>query len=244
MRDVWQDAREFRHCRKASSGRDVRRWDDHTCTLASRSVYTDGTHGVGALVTASKEAITSFATFLTVHIIHGSIPARRPRCGNQQLESRVRENRQHGSEGGEAKAFPTPIRGVQLRLSLDCFAALAMTGLQFFYLLTTPRLSSYAVAGYRLLHFARGRQNSVLQRFHVRPQNEIRRGGVHRSVRFDADPPALASEFVALGETIARGKRIIGVDREFARRDLRYGRIDLVEIDRRPRRTIRPRRGA
>jgi hypothetical protein len=23
----------------------------------------------------------------------------------------VRENRQHGSEGGEAKAFPTPIRG-------------------------------------------------------------------------------------------------------------------------------------
>src|SRR5271169_4382508 len=35
--------------------------------------------------------------------------ARRPRCGNQQLESRVRENRQHGSEGGEAKAFPTPI---------------------------------------------------------------------------------------------------------------------------------------
>src|ERR1700678_1877134 len=48
MRDVWQDAREFRHCRKASSGRDARRWDDHTCTLASRSVYTDGTHGVGA----------------------------------------------------------------------------------------------------------------------------------------------------------------------------------------------------
>ena len=48
MRDVWQDAREFRHCRKASSGRDARRWDDHPCTLASRSVYTDGTHGVGA----------------------------------------------------------------------------------------------------------------------------------------------------------------------------------------------------
>src|ERR1700677_1737728 len=48
MRDVWQDAREFRHCRKSSSGRDPRRWDDHPCTLASRSVYTDGTHGVGA----------------------------------------------------------------------------------------------------------------------------------------------------------------------------------------------------
>ena len=30
---------------------------------------------------------------------------------NQRLESRVRENRTHGSEGGEAKAFPTPYRG-------------------------------------------------------------------------------------------------------------------------------------
>src|SRR5277367_1899344 len=48
MRDVWQDAREFRHCRKASSGRDARWWDDHTCTMASRSIYTDRTHGVGA----------------------------------------------------------------------------------------------------------------------------------------------------------------------------------------------------
>ena len=28
---------------------------------------------------------------------------------NQRLESRVRENRTHGSEGGEVKAFPTPI---------------------------------------------------------------------------------------------------------------------------------------
>src|ERR1017187_9768705 len=30
---------------------------------------------------------------------------------NQRLESRVRENRTHGSEGGEVKAFPTPIWG-------------------------------------------------------------------------------------------------------------------------------------
>jgi hypothetical protein len=29
---------------------------------------------------------------------------------NPQLESRVRENRSHGSEGGEATAFPTPIK--------------------------------------------------------------------------------------------------------------------------------------
>jgi len=35
--------------------------------------------------------------------------ARHPRWGNQRLESRVRENRTHGSDGGEAKAFPTPI---------------------------------------------------------------------------------------------------------------------------------------
>ena len=31
------------------------------------------------------------------------------RCGNHQLESRMREIRLYGSEGGEAKAFPTPI---------------------------------------------------------------------------------------------------------------------------------------
>src|ERR1700678_1839783 len=29
---------------------------------------------------------------------------------NSQLESRMRENRTYGSEGGEAKAFPTPIK--------------------------------------------------------------------------------------------------------------------------------------
>ena len=33
--------------------------------------------------------------------------------GNQRLESRVRENRTHGSEGGEAQAFPTPIAAVR-----------------------------------------------------------------------------------------------------------------------------------
>ena len=37
---------------------------------------------------------------------------------NHQLESRVRENRTHGSEGGEARAFPTPI--VTLALCLMC----------------------------------------------------------------------------------------------------------------------------
>ncbi len=31
------------------------------------------------------------------------------RCGNFRLESRMRENRPYGSEGGEDKTFPTPI---------------------------------------------------------------------------------------------------------------------------------------
>jgi len=35
--------------------------------------------------------------------------ARQSRWGNHQLESRVRENRTHGSEGGEGRPFPTPI---------------------------------------------------------------------------------------------------------------------------------------
>ena len=35
------------------------------------------------------------------------------RCGNSRLESRVRENRTHGSEGGESVVlFPTPIRKI------------------------------------------------------------------------------------------------------------------------------------
>jgi len=52
--------------------------------------------------------------FWVVHAKHSSEQARHPRCGLQRLESRVRENRTHGSEGGEAKAFPTPI-AVRLR---------------------------------------------------------------------------------------------------------------------------------
>ena len=37
--------------------------------------------------------------------------ARHSRCGNQRLESRMRENRPYGSEGGEGPhPFPTPIK--------------------------------------------------------------------------------------------------------------------------------------
>src|SRR5271168_5353676 len=64
---------------------------------------------VSALVTASRRRIPSFAKFLLFTLSAVRYRARRPRCGNQRLESRVRENRQHGSEGGEAKVFPTPI---------------------------------------------------------------------------------------------------------------------------------------
>src|SRR5271156_1322450 len=61
-----------------------------------------------ALATASKESLLSRG-FLLFTLSTVRYRARRPRCGNQRPESRVRENRQHGSEGGEARAFPTPI---------------------------------------------------------------------------------------------------------------------------------------
>src|SRR5271156_2185953 len=76
---------------------------------ASRSIYTDGTHGVGAGNGVKGGGSLLSRSFLLFTLSTVRYRARRPRCGNQQLESRVRENRQHGSEGGEAKAFPTPI---------------------------------------------------------------------------------------------------------------------------------------
>jgi len=87
----------------------ARWWGDHTCTMASRSIYTDGTHGVGAGNGVKGGGSLLSRSFLLFTLSTVRYRARRPRCGNQQLESRVRENRQHGSEGGEAKAFPTPI---------------------------------------------------------------------------------------------------------------------------------------
>src|SRR5271154_83187 len=62
-----------------------------------------------ALVTASKESLLS-RSFLLFTLSTVRCRARRPRCGSRRLESRMRENRPYGSEGGEAKAFPTPIR--------------------------------------------------------------------------------------------------------------------------------------
>src|ERR1700722_981917 len=59
MRDVWQDARKFRQCRKAKIGRDASWWDDHTCTMASGSSLRME-RMVSALVTASREANNLF----------------------------------------------------------------------------------------------------------------------------------------------------------------------------------------
>src|SRR6202041_192750 len=89
--------------------------DDHTCTMASRSLSTDGTHGVGAGNGVKGGGLLLSRSFLLFTLSTVRCRARRPRCGNQQLESRVRENRQHGSEGGEAKAFPTPYHGICVR---------------------------------------------------------------------------------------------------------------------------------
>jgi hypothetical protein len=68
---------------------------------------------VSALATASKGYIAIAPSRLM-----GCSPftqpmseARHSRCGNQRLESRMRENRTYGSEGGEGPhPFPTPIK--------------------------------------------------------------------------------------------------------------------------------------
>src|SRR5271155_4905445 len=107
-REVGSWMRDVGWMQENSSIAVARWWGDHTCTMASRSIYTDGTHGVGAgngVKGGGSLLSRSFLLFLSTVRYR----ARRSRCGNQQLESRVRENRQHGSEGWEAKAFPTPI---------------------------------------------------------------------------------------------------------------------------------------
>ena len=49
---------------------------------------------------------------------------------NHQLESRVRENRTHGSEGGESGKpdFPTPIEGCSLPIGRLAFVRLRERG--------------------------------------------------------------------------------------------------------------------
>jgi hypothetical protein len=47
---------------------------------------------------------------LAVHFRMASELARHPRWGNQRLESRMRENRTYGSEGGEGRTLPDPYR--------------------------------------------------------------------------------------------------------------------------------------
>ena len=71
------------------------------------SLVPDRPDGVGAGQRRQGSAFPAKPGLLTLY--GGRERARHPRGGNQRLESRVRENRTHGSEGGEAKAFPTPI---------------------------------------------------------------------------------------------------------------------------------------
>ena len=47
---------------------------------------------------------------LAVHFRMASELARYSRWGNQRLESRMRENRTYGSEGGEGHTLPDPYR--------------------------------------------------------------------------------------------------------------------------------------
>ena len=73
-----------------------------------------------ALVTASKEAITSFAKFLTVHIFHGSIPSEtspmwKPTTGEPYAgKPHVR----FGGRGGES--LPYPYRGPTREMEKLC----------------------------------------------------------------------------------------------------------------------------
>ena len=55
---------------------------------------------------------------LAVHFRMASELARYSRWGNQRLESRMRENRTYGSEGGEGHTLPDPYRAVSGALVL------------------------------------------------------------------------------------------------------------------------------
>ena len=74
---------------------------------ARRSSYMDGTHGVGA-GNGVKGAITSFAKYLTVHIIHGSIPSEtspmwKPATGEPCAG---KPPPRFGGRGGESLPYP------------------------------------------------------------------------------------------------------------------------------------------
>ncbi len=79
-----------------------------------------------ALVTASKEAITSFAKFLTVHIIHGSMPSEtspmwKPATGEPCAG---KPPARFGGRGGESLPYPYHnVKGTSLsiRASLQQF---------------------------------------------------------------------------------------------------------------------------
>jgi hypothetical protein len=84
-----------------------------TDTESQRWSYVEASFPPDRMVSAPGNGVKEGHAFLAkpglLTLYGGRERARHSRCGNQRLESRVRENRTHGSEGGEAKAFPTPI---------------------------------------------------------------------------------------------------------------------------------------
>jgi hypothetical protein len=84
-----------------------------TDTESQRWSYVEASFPPDRMVSAPGNGVKEGHAFLAkpglLTLYGGRERARHSRCGNQRLESRVRENRTHGSERGEAKAFPTPI---------------------------------------------------------------------------------------------------------------------------------------
>ena len=85
---------------------------------AGRSLGLDWPYGVGAgngvkegrwpvLKDRCGPTLLRFSWVARFHTTH--LSARHSRCRNHRLESRMRENRTYGSEGGEGTPFPTPI---------------------------------------------------------------------------------------------------------------------------------------
>ena len=105
---VWAVLERATHA--AEARRNPERW------WAEGSISTDRL--VSALATASKEPLANGPSLLT-----GSSPSALPLRWrdtpdeeNQRLESRMRENRTYGSEGGEGfNSFPTPIERLGVR---------------------------------------------------------------------------------------------------------------------------------
>ena len=95
--------------------------------------------------------------------------------------------------------------------------------------LPLKRRVSNQIARDRLFEFAGGGERAVLVSAKAGGEDEIRRRGVHRRVRLDADAPSFAAKLISLREAIARAERIAGRDGEPVRQIMGDARVDLVE---------------